>query len=152
MGGRKGIRSVKHLSGGVQALLSVWSEVQTCIWLSLCHCHSLSLASVKSRLVSPFWYRLCSPGQRAVKRVRVSLIVAVFAAQSVDGRRSQLCGSTGQHRRRCEPFSRGFFSLLIFSLTYLSLFRFQARCRKTQLNLGLVFMFILCCCWGGMIG
>ena len=78
----------------------------------------------------------------------VSLIVAVFAAQSVDGRRSQLCGSTGQHRRRCEPFSPGFFSLLIFSLTYLSLFRFQARCRKTQLNLGLVFMFILCCCWG----
>jgi len=24
----------------------------------LCHCHSLSLASVKSRLVLPFWYRL----------------------------------------------------------------------------------------------
>ena len=38
--------------------LSVWSEVQTCMWPSRCHCHSLSLASVKSRLVSPFWYRL----------------------------------------------------------------------------------------------
>jgi len=38
--------------------LSVWSEVQTCIWPSWCHCHSLSLASVKSRLVSPFWYWL----------------------------------------------------------------------------------------------
>jgi len=25
---------------------------------SWCHCHSLSLASVKSRLVLPFWYRL----------------------------------------------------------------------------------------------
>ena len=25
---------------------------------SWCHCHSLSLASVKSRLVFPFWYRL----------------------------------------------------------------------------------------------
>ena len=35
-----------------------WSEVQTCIWPSWCHCHSLSLASVKSRLVLPFWYRL----------------------------------------------------------------------------------------------
>jgi len=23
-----------------------------------CHCHSLSLASVKSRLVLPFWYQL----------------------------------------------------------------------------------------------
>ena len=40
------------------AWLSVWSKVQTCIWPSCCHCHSLSLASVKSRLVLPFWYRL----------------------------------------------------------------------------------------------
>jgi len=36
----------------------VWSNVQTCIWPSWCHCHSLSLASVKSRLVLPFWYWL----------------------------------------------------------------------------------------------
>jgi len=28
----KGIRPVKKLSGGVLAWLSVWSEVQTCIW------------------------------------------------------------------------------------------------------------------------
>ena len=40
------------------AWLSVWSEVQTCIRPSWCHCHSLSLASVKSWLVLPFWYRL----------------------------------------------------------------------------------------------
>ena len=40
------------------AWLSVCSKVQTCIWPSWCHCHSLSLASVKSRLVLPFWYRL----------------------------------------------------------------------------------------------
>ena len=46
------------LSGGVLAWLSVWSEVQACIRPSWCHCHSLSLASVKSRLVLPFWYRL----------------------------------------------------------------------------------------------
>ena len=58
LGGRKGIRPVKNLSGGVLAWLSVWSEVQTCIWSSWCHCHSLSLASVKSRLVLLFWYRL----------------------------------------------------------------------------------------------
>jgi len=38
----------KKLSGGVLAWLSVWSEVQTCIWSSGFHCHSLSLASVKS--------------------------------------------------------------------------------------------------------
>jgi len=48
----------KNLSGGVLAWLSVWSEVQTCIWPSGFHCHSLSLASGKSRLVLPFWYRL----------------------------------------------------------------------------------------------
>ena len=48
----------KKLSGGVLAWLSVWSEVQTCIRPSWCHCHSVSLASVKSRLVLHFWYRL----------------------------------------------------------------------------------------------
>ena len=58
LGGRKGIRPVKNLSGGVLAWLSVWSAVQTCIRPSWWHCHSLSLASVKSRLVLPFWYRL----------------------------------------------------------------------------------------------
>ena len=58
LSGRKGIRSVKNLSGGVLAWLSVWSEMQTCIWPSWCYCHSLSLASVKSRLVLLFWYRL----------------------------------------------------------------------------------------------
>ena len=56
VGGRKGIRPVKNLSGVVLAWLSVWNEVQTCIWPSWCHCHSLYLASVKSRLVLPFWY------------------------------------------------------------------------------------------------
>ena len=49
---------LKKQSGGVLARLSVWSEVQTCIWSSWYHCHSLSLAPVKSRLVLPFWYRL----------------------------------------------------------------------------------------------
>jgi len=53
----KGVRPVKN-SGGVLAWSSVWSEMQSCIWPSWCHCHSRSLASVKSRLVLPFWYRL----------------------------------------------------------------------------------------------
>jgi len=34
------------------------TNVQTFIWPSWCHCHSLSLASVKFRLVLPFSYRL----------------------------------------------------------------------------------------------
>jgi len=42
----------------VLARLSVWREVQTCTQPSWCHWHSLSLASVKSRLFLPFWYRL----------------------------------------------------------------------------------------------
>ena len=58
VGQQEGHPACKKLSGGVLAWLSVWSEVQTCILPSWCHCHSLSLASVKSRLVLPFWYRL----------------------------------------------------------------------------------------------
>ena len=53
LGSRKGIRPVKNWVVG----LSLWSKVQTCIWPNWCHCHSLSLAWVKSRLVLPFWYR-----------------------------------------------------------------------------------------------
>jgi len=37
--------------GEVLAWLSIWGKVQICIWPSWCHCHSLSLPSVKSRLV-----------------------------------------------------------------------------------------------------
>jgi len=58
VGRQEGHPACKKLSGGVLAWLSVWSEVQTCIWPSWCHCNSLSLASVKSRLVLPFWYWL----------------------------------------------------------------------------------------------
>ena len=58
VGRQEGHPACKKLSGGVLAWLSVCSEVETCIWPSWCHCHSLSHASVKSRLVLPFWYRL----------------------------------------------------------------------------------------------
>ena len=58
VGRQEGHPACKKLSGEVLSWLSVCSEVQTCIWPSWCHCHSLSLASVKSRLVLPFWYRL----------------------------------------------------------------------------------------------
>jgi len=54
VGWQEGHPACKKLSGGVLAWLSVRSEVQTCIWPSWCHCHSLSFASVKSR----FFYRL----------------------------------------------------------------------------------------------
>ena len=56
--------------------LSVWSEVQTCIWPSGFHCHSLSLASVKSRLVFTFLLPAHpgSPRKRAVKWVCVCAV------------------------------------------------------------------------------
>ena len=58
VGRQEGHPACKKLSGGELAWLSVWSELQTCISPSWCHFHSLSLASVKSRLVLPFCYRL----------------------------------------------------------------------------------------------
>jgi len=58
LGGKKGIRPVKKLEwwGYWHGHLS--GARCSCIWPSWCHCHSLSLASVKSRLVLPFWYLL----------------------------------------------------------------------------------------------
>jgi len=58
VGQQEGHPACKKLSGEVLVWLFVWSEVQTCIRPSWCHYHSLSLASVKSRLVLRFWYRL----------------------------------------------------------------------------------------------
>ena len=58
VGWQEGHSACKNRAVGVLASLSVWSKVQTCIRPSWCHCHSLSLASVKSRLVLPFWYWL----------------------------------------------------------------------------------------------
>jgi len=58
VGRQEGHPAYKKLSGELLAWLSDWSEVQTCIQPSWCHCHSLFHASVKSRLVLPFWYQL----------------------------------------------------------------------------------------------
>jgi len=73
VGRQEGHPACKKLSSGVLEWLSVWFEVHTCIRPSWCHCHSLSLASVKSRLVFTFLVAAHpgSPGQRAVKWVCV---------------------------------------------------------------------------------
>jgi len=63
LGSRKGIQPVK-ICGEVLAWLSIWGNVQICIWFSWCHCHSLSLAPVNLVLAHPG-----SPIQRAVKQV-----------------------------------------------------------------------------------
>jgi len=73
VGRQEGHPACKKLSGWMLAWLSVWSEVQTCICPSWCHCHSLSLSSVKSRFGFTFLVPAHpgSPGQRAIKRVCV---------------------------------------------------------------------------------
>ena len=58
LGGRKGIRPVKNWVVGCWCGYLSGVRAQTCIWPSWCHCHTLSLATVKSRLVIPFWYWL----------------------------------------------------------------------------------------------
>jgi len=87
VGRQEGRPACKKLSGGVLAWLSVWSEVQiVCIWIYWCHGHSLSLASVKSRLVLPFWYRLTwdrltwdnGPLNGCVCVVSVCICIALF--------------------------------------------------------------------------
>jgi len=62
VGRQEGHPASKKQSGGVLVWLSAWSKVQTCIWTRWCHCHSLSLASVKSRLVLPRLSGTGSPG------------------------------------------------------------------------------------------
>ena len=74
VGWQEGHLACKKLTGGVLvARLSAWSEVQTCIWPSWCHCHSLSLASVKSRVVFTILVPAYSgsPGKGAVECVCV---------------------------------------------------------------------------------
>ena len=80
VGRQEGHPACKKLSGWVLAWLSVWSEVQICIWPSWCHYHSLSLASVKSRLVLPFWYRLTRvvPEKKAIKWVCVCVFTKEY--------------------------------------------------------------------------
>ena len=79
LGGRKGIRPIIKLSGGVLAWLSVWSEVQvlTCIIMSQLMPMPLNV-SCFSKIQIGFTFlvpaHLGSPGKRAVKRVCVCAV------------------------------------------------------------------------------
>ena len=89
---QEGHPACKELSGGLLAWLSVRSEVQTCIWLSWYHCHSLSLASVESRLVLPLWYWL----RRVVvdKGCVMCCVVGTVVGSCVPSARRKTCQSS----------------------------------------------------------
>jgi len=53
VGQQEGHTACKKLSGGILAWLSVWGEVQVCIWPRWCHCHWLFLVPV-----NPDWFYL----------------------------------------------------------------------------------------------
>jgi len=56
LGSRKGIWPVKTEWWGA-VVVSVWGEVQNCIWPVLSHCHCLSLPPV-----NPDWFYLSGTG------------------------------------------------------------------------------------------
>jgi len=98
VGRHEGHPGCKKLSGGVLARLSVWSKVQTCIWPSWCHCHSPSLASLKSRLVLPFWYRLT---QVVLEKGPLNGCVCVFLYLS--GKNGGIFSSMFWYQHDCVP-------------------------------------------------
>ena len=65
---KEGHPACKKLSGGVLAWLSVWSEVQTCIYAQLM---PLPLSEIQIGFTFLVPAHLGSPGKRAVKRVCV---------------------------------------------------------------------------------
>ena len=106
VGWQEGHPACKKLNGELLVWLSVWSEVQTCIWPSWCHCHSLSFASVKSSLVLPFWYWptwvvlekgplngcvcvcVCDRGNVTCRQMRIiayCLVLSLFATWHIPG-------------------------------------------------------------------
>ena len=90
VGRQEGHPACKKPSGGVLAWLSAWSKVQTC--------QSLSLASVKSRLVLPFWYRLTR-----VVLDKGPLNVCVVNTISLPVAATVLTRHTGSHGVTCHP-------------------------------------------------
>jgi len=96
-GQQEGHPACKKLSGGVLAWLSACSEVQTCICPSWCHCHSLSLASVKSRLVLPFWYRPSRvvPDKGPLNGCVCVCICYSSVSQSITNSQAKLLSKTG---------------------------------------------------------
>ena len=90
-----------RLNDEVLVWLSVWSEVQIVyIWSSWCHCHPKtpsSLASFKSRLVLPFWYRLTQVVLETRPLNSCSVVVLVVVLMNVNSEDLvNLCAEVGR--------------------------------------------------------
>ena len=77
VGRQEGHPAYKKLSGGVLAWLSVWSKVQTCIWLSSAD----AIVSCFSKIQTGFTFLVPahpgSSGKRAIKRPSVCTVAAM---------------------------------------------------------------------------
>jgi len=98
VGWQEGPLACKKLSYEVLAWLSVWGKVWICIWPSWFHCHSLSLASLKSRLVLVLAYS-GNPGQ------------------SLEGRKTDMCVCVCVHSNFAEIFGIRKLESLVYRAT-----------------------------------
>ena len=96
LGGRKGIRPVKNWAVGCWHCYLSGARCSR-IWPSWCHCHSLSLAPVKSRLVFTFLVPAHpgNPGQGAVKLV---CVIEMLHAVALPSSHITICLLTGERR------------------------------------------------------
>ena len=79
VGWQEGHPASRKLSGGVLVWLSAWREVQISIQPSWCHCHSVSLASVKSSLMQTVHTHRTSLHQAAKLIAALLRVVGVTA-------------------------------------------------------------------------
>jgi len=66
LGGRKGIRPVKKVSGGVLAWLSAWSEVQTCIWPRIVKIRGVLCSTMLAQRNNKYQLSLIDPRDKIV--------------------------------------------------------------------------------------
>ena len=73
----------KKLSSGILVWLSVWGEVQVCIWPSWCHCHSSCFSKIQIGFTFLVPAHLDSPGQNLESCKTVVVVTAAAAAAEV---------------------------------------------------------------------
>ena len=148
VGRQEGHPACKKLSGGVLTWLSVWSKVQTSIWPRGFHCPVSCFSKIQIGFTFLVPAYPGSPGQRAVKRVCVLMMLDVPCEPrgvmhpwfDFWFRRNYIACS---YHRLPDLSVFSLFLSYLFPYLYFPLrtdtLRFQAGCRKRRLNLALVF-------------